>query len=127
MAASLIVEAYKQQVVVDDPAMAPYYLTCLKRIAILRRGRDDDIIESAIRDAYADGQFALEDVDEAYKFFGIAPDDFNITDDHILQRFYSYLGSSRQETQARQELWRIGKTRNSEHLLAASEDRMSSR
>ncbi|KAJ5334160.1 hypothetical protein MYU51_004635 [Penicillium brevicompactum] len=125
MSAGSIVEAYKQQTAVDVPDMAPHYLTCLKQIAILRRGKDDHIIEEAIRDAYAIGQFSSEDVDEAYKFFDIDPYGHGITNTHILERFYSYLGSSRQETQARQELWRIGKSRNSERLLAASEDRVT--
>jgi len=126
MSAAAIIEAYKQQCLNDAEWMAPHYLTCLKHIAILRGGTDYDTIDQFVQAAYADGKYATEDVDCAFSYFGIDSRGTHITDDQILEIFYTYLGSPSQETIARRELWRLGDFRQSERLKAAAEDRMLS-
>jgi ubiquitin carboxyl-terminal hydrolase 25/28 len=125
MSTAAIIEAYKQQISEDASWMAPRYLTCLKQIAILRGGTDRDTIEKVVQAAYAEGKYADEDVAYAYSFFGFNNAfDSSITDEEVLERFYNSLNSSKDETQARQELWRIGDSRDSMRLKAAADDCM---
>ncbi|KAJ5168059.1 uncharacterized protein N7482_003653 [Penicillium canariense] len=126
MAASAIVEAYDRQVTVD-PARAPLYLHCLKAIATLRGGEDYEIIDQAVQYAYAEGRYSDDDVVEAYKYFGLWHDDYNLTEDSIIGKFYAYLSSTspEKETESRKQLWRIGASRASERIKAVSEDRVS--
>lgn len=124
MSSATIVEAYNQQVSVD-PARAPFYLKCLKSIGTLRGGQDWDIIDQAVQVAYSEGKYTDDDVVEAYKYFGLWRDDPNLTDDSIIGKFYAFLSSTNQETEARQQLWRIGHSRQSERIKSASEDRES--
>ncbi|CAG8029470.1 unnamed protein product [Penicillium salamii] len=125
MSSVAITEAYRQQIVMD-PKMAPYYLSCLKLIGGCRRrrGKDDEYLTNAINEAYLEGQFASEDVEQAYQFFGFDIDDRQLNNNRILECFYEYVGSPTQENKARQELSRIGKHRESDRLMAASEDRV---
>lgn len=125
MSSVAIIEAYRQQIFVD-PKMAPYYLSCLKMIGGCRRrrGKDDQHLTNAINEAYLEGQFASEDIEQAYNFFGFDIDDRHLNNNRILECFYEYVGSPTQENKARQELSRIGKHRESDRLMAASEDRM---
>ena len=124
MSSDTIAYAYKQQVCAD-PSMAPHFLDCLKQIAGLRRsrGKDDRRLAKAVDEAYAAGNFASVDVDRAYTFFGLDPEDYNVDDNLILQCFYAYINSPTQEELARRQLWRIGKDRASDRLIAASEER----
>ncbi|KAJ5086845.1 hypothetical protein NUU61_008152 [Penicillium alfredii] len=124
MSSATIVEAYNQQVSVD-PARAPFYLKCLKSIGTLRGGQDWDIIDQAVQVAYSEGKYTDDDVVEAYKYFGLWHDDPNLTDDSIIGKFYAFLSSTNQETEARQQLWRIGHSRRSERIIFASEERVS--
>ncbi|CAG8129565.1 unnamed protein product [Penicillium olsonii] len=126
MSSDTIAYAYKQQVCAD-PSMAPHFLDCLKQIAGLRRsrGKDDRRLAKAVDEAYAAGNFASVDVDRAYTFFGLDPEDYNVDDNLILQCFYAYINSPTQEELARRQLWRIGKDRASDRLIAASEERVT--
>ncbi|KAJ5606404.1 hypothetical protein N7510_009185 [Penicillium lagena] len=126
MASSMIVEAFNRQVSVD-PARTPLYLRCLKSIATLRGGADWEIIDQAVQFAYSEGKYTDEDVADAYKYFGLNGDDPNLTEDIIIKTFYVFIGSTAQaqETEARQQLWRIGHSRRSERIQSASEDRVS--
>ncbi|CAI7606909.1 unnamed protein product [Penicillium pancosmium] len=124
MDASLIVEAYNRQISVD-PSRSSLYLESLKAIGTLRRGQDWEIIDHAAQVAYAEGKYTNDDVIEAYKYFGLWHDDPNITEDTIIGKFYAFLSSTSHETEARQQLWRIGNSRGSERIKAASEDRVS--
>lgn len=122
MDSSLIVEAYHRQVAVD-PSCSSLYLECLRAIGHLRGGQDWEIIDHAAQIAYAEGKYTNDDVIEAYKYFNLWHDDPNITEDTIIGNFYAYLSSTSHETEARQQLWRIGDSRGSERIKAASEDR----
>lgn len=123
MASSLIVEAFHRQVSVD-PARASLYLNCLKSIGTLRKGEDWEIIDQAVQVAYAEGKYTNDDVVDAYIYFGLRHDDPNLTDESIVGTFYARLSSTSQETEARQQLWRIGHSRGSERIQSASEDRV---
>lgn len=122
MSTPAIIEAYKRQVAEDATWMGPYYLSSLKRIAILRGGIDYDTIDRFVRGEYADGKYATEDVECSFSYFGLPFEDPGITDEHILGTFYSHRGSAGQETEARRELWRIGDFRQSERIKAAAEE-----
>lgn len=126
MAASAIVEAYNQQVAVD-PGRAPLYLQCLKAIGTLRGGDDYEIIEQAVAVAYSEGKYTDDDLAESYKYFGLWHNDFSLTEDIIIGKFYAYLSSTspEKENESRQNLWRIGASRGSERIKAVSEDRVS--
>ncbi|KAJ5082842.1 hypothetical protein N7532_011885 [Penicillium argentinense] len=125
MDASLIVEAYNRQVAVDA-GNSSLYLESLKAIGTLRGGQDWEIIDQAVQVAYADGKYTNDDVIEAYKYFGLWHDDPNLTDDTITGKFYAFLSAAgSHETEARQQLWRIGNSRASERIKAVSEDRVS--
>lgn len=122
MSSGLIVEAYARQVS-TDPENTPYYLKCLKNIALLRGGDDLDIIDQAVQVAYAEGKYTEDDVIEAYQYFGLWHEDPNLTEDAIIGKFYAFLASTNQETESRKQLWRIGDCLGSERIKAASEDR----
>jgi ubiquitin carboxyl-terminal hydrolase 25/28 len=126
MSTPAIIEAYKRQVAEGATWMAPYYLSSLKKIAILRGGIDYNTIDRFVQEEYGDGKYATEDVVCSYSYFGLNFDDLGITDEHILESFYSHRGSAGQETEARRELWRIGDFRQSERIKAAAEECMLS-
>ncbi|KAJ6099530.1 hypothetical protein N7467_001065 [Penicillium canescens] len=128
MSASAIVEAFERQISVD-PGRYPLYLSALKSIGSLRvassAGEDWAIIDGAVQRAYADGKYTVEDLDQAYRYFGLRLNDPNLTDESIIGKFLAFLGSTNRETEARQQLWRIGDSRASESIISASEDRIS--
>ncbi|KAF9883484.1 ubiquitin-specific protease ubp2 [Aspergillus nanangensis] len=124
MSSSSIIEAFHRQVSVD-PARASTYLNCLKSIGSLRGGDDENIIDRAVQLAYAEGKYTDEDVIEAYKYFGLSPEDTRLTDDSIIGKFYAFLSATTQETETRRQLWRIGDNRRSERIKAAAEERVS--
>ncbi|KAJ5570525.1 Peptidase C19 ubiquitin carboxyl-terminal hydrolase 2 [Penicillium hispanicum] len=124
MSAAMIVDAYHRQVVVD-PSRGPFYLKCLRTIGLLRGGSDWEIIDQAVQVAYSEGKYTTDDVEEAYKYFGLCHDDPNLTEDSIIGKFYAFLSSTSQEAETRTQLWRIGQSRGSERIKAASEDRVT--
>ncbi|KAL3461408.1 hypothetical protein BJX64DRAFT_261027 [Aspergillus heterothallicus] len=125
MSSSSIIEVFNHKVA-RDPARAPDYLKCLKEIGSLRGGEDAEAINRAAEVAAAEGNFYTEaDVVEAYKYFGLSHDDQRLTDDSIIGTFYAYLSSTKQETEARRQLWRIGDSRKSERIKSAAEDRVA--
>lgn len=126
MSATAIVEAYKYQTNMDAAWMGPHYLSCLKQVAILRKGFDVYIIEKAIQEAYADGKYATEDIEFAFQKFGLDPHDHSVTDDKILKHFFDYISLNWQEAGARRDLWRIGDSRQSERIMSTADDRMLS-
>lgn len=121
MSSSLIIEAYHRQVSVN-PARAPHYLKCLKVIGDLRGGPDRETIEQAVMIAYSEGRYTEEDVIKAYKYFGLDPHDPNLTEENIIGKFHAFLSATTQETETRQQLWRIGDYRGSERIKSAAED-----
>jgi ubiquitin carboxyl-terminal hydrolase 25/28 len=126
MSAPAIVEAFERQVSVD-PGRYPLYLSALKSIGSLRvassAGEDWAIIDGAVQRAYADGKYTIEDLEQAYRYFGLRSNDPNLTDESIIGKFLAFLSSTNRETEARQQLWRIGDSRASESIISASEDR----
>lgn len=124
MSSDLIIEAYHRQASAD-PARGPHYLQCLNFIAQLRGGPDRDTINEAIMTAYSKGAYTTDDVRKAYEYFGLNINDNTLTEEVIIGRFHAYLSSTTQETEARQQLWRIGDVRRSEHIKSAAEDRVS--
>ncbi|EED17662.1 ubiquitin C-terminal hydrolase, putative [Talaromyces stipitatus ATCC 10500] len=124
MASDLIIEAYHRQVAVD-PSRGPHYLQCLSSIAQWRGGPDRDTINEAVTIAYSRGAYTTSDIFKAYEYFDLNPNDTTLTDDVIIGRFHAYLSSTTQETEARQQLWRIGDVRESERIKSAAEDRVS--
>lgn len=124
MSTALIVEAYQRQVSVD-PARTPHYLDCLKAIGTLRGGEDWETIDRTVQVAYAEGKYTTDDVTLAYKYFGLWGEK-NLTEDSIIGKYYAYLSSTTQNDQvldAARHLWRIGHSRDSDRIMAVSEDR----
>jgi ubiquitin carboxyl-terminal hydrolase 25/28 len=123
MSSSAVVEAYDRQVL-TDPGRTPMYLSALKAIGFLRGGQDKEVIDIAVQAAYEQGKYAVEDVVGAYQYFNLHFDDPNLTEDSIIGKFYAFVSSTTQDTEARQQLWRIGDSRGSSRIKAASEDRV---
>ncbi|QQK46032.1 Peptidase C19, ubiquitin carboxyl-terminal hydrolase 2 [Penicillium digitatum] len=124
MSSSAVVEAYNRQVFADS-GRTPIYLSALKAIGCLRGGQDKEVIDIAVQTAYEQGKYAVEDVVSAYQYFNLQFDDPNLTEDSIIGKFYAFLSSTTKDAEARQQLWRIGDSRGSTRIKAASEDRVS--
>ncbi|KAI3166891.1 hypothetical protein DTO039G3_6158 [Penicillium roqueforti] len=124
MSSSTVVEAYNRQISVD-PGRTSLYLSALNAVGFLRGAEDKEIIDIAVQGAYEQGKYTVEDVVVAYQYFNLHFDDPNLTDDSIIGKFYAFLSSTTQETEARQQLWRIGDSRGSARIKAASEERVS--
>lgn len=122
MSSTAVVEAYNRQVSAD-PGRTPLYLSALKAIGCLRGEQDKVVIDIAVQTAYEQGKYAVEDVVGAYQYFHLHFDDPNLTEDSIIGKFYAFINSTTQDTEARQQLWRIGDSRGSARIKAASEDR----
>ncbi|KAJ5504111.1 Peptidase C19 ubiquitin carboxyl-terminal hydrolase 2 [Penicillium fimorum] len=124
MSSFAVIEAYNRQILAD-PDRTPVYLSALKAIGFLRGGDDQETIDTAVQAAYEQGKYAVEDIISAYQYFNLHFDDPNLTEDSIIGKFYAFLSSTTQDTEARQQLWRIGDSRGSARIKAASEDRVS--
>lgn len=126
MSSAAIIEAFNRQISVD-PARTSLYLQSLRSIGHLRGGDDGSAIDQAVQVAYAEGKYTDDDIASAYEYFGFQHDDAWLTEDTIIGKFYAFLGAttSSQETEVRQQLWRIGDSRRSERIKSAAEDRMS--
>ena len=123
MSSSAVVEAYNRQISVD-PGRTSLYLSALNAIGFLRGAQDKEVIDIAVQAAYEQGKYTVEDVVVAYQYFNLNFDDPNLTDDSIIGKFYAFLSSTTQDTEARQQLWRIGDSRGSARIKAASEERV---
>ncbi|KAJ5777942.1 hypothetical protein N7520_001188 [Penicillium odoratum] len=124
MSSELVVKSYEHQVQAD-PSRAPLYLNCLKAIGTLRGREDWEIINQAVQLAYSEGRYTEDDVTEAYRYFGLQRNDPNLTQEAIIGKFYAFLSSTNQETEARRQMWLIGQGLGSERIKSASEDRVS--
>lgn len=118
-----LIEIYKMQVD-QNPQRAPIFLSALKAVGHLRGGEDQEFIASAVNEAYSSGRYDLEDIRKAYSYFGFRLNDPSLTEDSIIGKFYAFLSSINNDTDARLQLWRIGDSRRSERIKAASEDRV---
>lgn len=99
-----------------NPSDGPYYFQCLN---VLAQGRSSDMLSFEAVRLKSQGEFTTEDFKDACKAIDIGID---VTDeDLIIGIFRSRLADSpRQETQLREHLRIIGKTRNSAKILLAA-------
>ncbi|KAJ5281068.1 hypothetical protein N7478_006440 [Penicillium angulare] len=121
MSVSMIIDCYHRQVA-EDPGRAPFYLGCLKGISMVRGGEDFEIIDQAVTQAYSEGRYTADDVQEAYRYFGLNYNNPELTEDTIIGNFYAFLSSTNQEAEARRHLWIISQDFRSERIRAAAED-----
>jgi ubiquitin carboxyl-terminal hydrolase 25/28 len=106
-----IIFAYKRQVE-TDPARTAWYLTFLGQIADMRQSEE---IQFEIVLQKSSGRFDLEQVDEAYRYFGFSSEaGSKADDDYILGTYKSRLSDApRQDSEMREQLRIIGEHRNS--------------
>lgn len=92
-----------------DPAEAPYYFQCLN---VLANGRNSEMLQLEAVKLRSQGEYTTDDVTDACKSLGIDSKERN--EDLIIGIFRSRLADSpRQETQLRESLRIIGKSRDS--------------
>jgi ubiquitin carboxyl-terminal hydrolase 25/28 len=118
----LLIWAYDRQCECD-PRNKPYYLDCLSGFAI---GRQSSDLQTKVVMATSAGEFGLNDIEEAYRFFTLDPNE-NHTDDHIIGNYNSRIESApRQKDEARICLRKIAKARNSDKIEAVANDKTMS-
>lgn len=103
-----------------DPLNAPYYLDCLNAIA---KGRESSDLQTKVVMATSAGEYGLEAIRQAYKFFGV---DANTKegDDYIIGLYKSRIESApRQKEEAKNSLLAIAKARDSEKIRAVANDK----
>jgi ubiquitin carboxyl-terminal hydrolase 25 len=117
----LVKFAYHKQVE-TDVAQAPWYLSYLDQIAN-NRGSEDLLTVVAIE--RSDGRVDLQQLSEAYQYFGLRFDSLQTDDDHIIGSFKSRVQDSpMHETQMRERLRIIGKHRKSTKIQDYADDCM---
>lgn len=103
-----------------DPLNSPYYLDCLNSIA---KGRDSSDLQTKVVMATSAGEFGLEAIQQAYKFFGVNPNTKE-GDDYIIGLYKSRIESApRQKEEAKNSLLAIAKARDSEKIRAVANDK----
>jgi ubiquitin carboxyl-terminal hydrolase 25/28 len=117
----LIVFAYERQRECD-PNNAPYYLECLKGIG---DGRHSEIITEEYVKRLSMGEPTLTEVEAAYKFFALNPNQLGPhSDDHIIGVYKSYIDAApKQKQDAKAALLKIGKARESNEIIEVAEDK----
>lgn len=95
-----------------NPPDAPYYLQCL---STLGKGRHSEILQFETMRLKSQGEYTTEDIEDSYKKLGINPNESN--EDLIIGTFHSRLKDSpRQETELREHLRIIGRSRDSNKI-----------
>lgn len=118
----LLIWAYDRQCECD-PRNRPYYLDCLSGLA---SGRDSVDLQTKVVMATSAGEYGLKEIEDAYKFFILDPND-NLTDDHIIGNYISRIESApRQKDEARNCLRKIARARNSDKIEAVANDKTMS-
>jgi ubiquitin carboxyl-terminal hydrolase 25/28 len=108
---ALVIFAYKKQLE-TDPSRFAWYLSYLNQIS---RVRQSDEIELEIVLQQSEGRFTLEQVDEAYRYFGFTMPDAD--DEHIIGTYKSRLSDApRQDSEMREQLRIIGEHRQSARI-----------
>lgn len=103
-----------------DPLNSPYYLDCLHSIA---KGRESSDLQTKVVMATSAGEFGLEAIQQAYKFFGVDPNTKE-GDDYIIGLYKSRIESApRQKEEAKNSLLAIAKARDSEKIRAVANDK----
>lgn len=111
--------AYQQQVRCD-PSNKPYYLDCLEDLA---KGRESADLGETFAMAKSLGEIGLKEIDEAYKFFALDPENIE-GDDHVIGVYNSRIAAApRQKDPAKEALLIIGKARNSQKIQKVALDR----
>ncbi|EEH48859.2 ubiquitin-specific protease UBP2 [Paracoccidioides brasiliensis Pb18] len=124
MSADLIIEAYNRQIE-TDPRRAPYYLRCLRSIGEWRRNSDGAKIDHLVTLECSGYRYADDDIPRAYNYFQLDYRNRNLTDDDIIGSFFALLRDTPNDTEPRQQLWRIGDSRGSEKIKSVAEERIS--
>jgi ubiquitin carboxyl-terminal hydrolase 25/28 len=118
----LIIWAYDRQCDCD-PRNKPYYLDCLSGIA---NGRESSDLQTRLVMATSAGEFGLQDIEDAYKFFTLDPNG-TFSDDHIIGNYKSRVESAPlQQEEARRCLLKIAKVRDSDKIEAVANDKTMS-
>lgn len=118
----LLIWAYDRQCECDS-RNKPYYLDCLLSLA---NGRQSSDLHTRVVMATSAGEYGLKEIEDAYRFFTLDPND-NLTDDHIIGNYKSRIESApRQKDEARQCLRRIARARNSDKIEAVANDKTMS-
>ncbi|TAQ87337.1 hypothetical protein B7494_g4308 [Chlorociboria aeruginascens] len=103
-----------------DPSNKPYYLDCLSDLA---KGRKSSDLEMKATMAISRGEYGLNDIEEAYKFFALEPHSVE-GEDHIIGLYKSRIEAApRQKDEARNALLIIAKSRNSSKIEKVANDR----
>lgn len=118
---SLIQFCYQQQRL-HRPDASSYFFDCL---AALAQKRDSEDLTLTATVSVSDGYTSTEEVLQAYRYLGFKPDEvINLHDDQILGSFNSRLDNSsrHQESELREKLKIVGRSRGSENLVSAAEN-----
>lgn len=95
-----------------DPDRYAWYLSYLIEIANVRQSQT---LEVQVAMERSNGLFTLEEVDQAYRYFGFTRHDAD--DDHIIGTYKSRLSDApRQDTDMREQLRIIGEHRRSARI-----------
>ena len=118
----LLLWAYDRQCACD-PTNKPYYLDCLQGLA---GGRESADLNIRVAMAISAGEYGLHDIEEAYRYFTLDPNVY-LTDDHIIGCYNSRIDSApRQKDEARENLRKIARSRNSDKIEAVANDKTMS-
>jgi ubiquitin carboxyl-terminal hydrolase 25/28 len=115
----LVLYAFGRQTTFDQQ-QSPYYYDCLSTIA---KKRNSEPLNIAIATMASQGFITRKDVEKAYNYFAIDPQNApHMEDGHILGLFQSRLESvpASQEADLRQQLHIIGRARGSNMLVDAA-------
>lgn len=115
----LVVFAYRKQVE-TDAGRAPWYLSYLRQAANMR---SSDILLTEIALATSQGSFDAEQLQDAYRYFGLSFESPPHDDDYIIGLFTSRLDDARRhEREMRENLKIIGVHRSSQKIIAVAEE-----
>lgn len=106
-----VIFAYKKQVE-TDPARTAWYLSYLGQISTVRQSEE---IELEIVLQQSQGRFMLEQVKDAYRYFGFTTEDAD--DEHIIGTYKSRLSDApRHDAEMREQLRIIGEHKHSARI-----------
>ena len=118
----LVIYAYKWQIA-TDPLRTAWYLSYLGEIATVRQS-EEILFEIVVQKSQ--GRFDLEQVQNAYRYFGFTTD--TADDEHIIGTYKSRLSDApRQDSEMREQLRLIGEHRHSakiKEIAKGSESRI---
>jgi ubiquitin carboxyl-terminal hydrolase 25 len=111
--------AYQQQIR-TNPKESAMYLTYLRAIVSHRRS---ELLETLLATEISAGKFDAGQLNDAYRYFSLSPQDENLTDDYIIGNFRSRLEDSvKHEADMRAHLKIIGLHRQSRKIQDVASD-----